>query len=100
MYIGQSQNIYKRIGEHNQRARAGHHGKKDIQLCEKAIRKYGEITDITILEENIDPKNLDKYEKYWIEYFYATNPNRGYNLLDKGDVSGRRGRDHINARFN
>lgn len=69
-------------------------------MCEKAIRKYGEITDITILEENISPKNLDKYEKYWIEYFDATNPNRGYNLLDKGDVSGRRGIDHINAKFN
>ena len=39
-YIGQSQNIYRRILEHNRYAFYGH-GKHSIQLCEKAINKYG-----------------------------------------------------------
>lgn len=96
IYIGQSQNIYKRIIEHNQRARKGSHGSSKIQLCEQAIQKYGQITQVEILEE-CSINQLDDKEKYWINFYEATNKEKGYNLLDHGDVSERRGVNHPNA---
>ena len=96
VYIGQSQNIYKRVLEHNQRARKGSHGDRKIQLCEQAIQKYGEINQIDILEE-CPLEKLDEREKYWIEYYDSTDKLKGYNLIDKGNVAGRRGANHVNA---
>lgn len=96
VYIGQSQNIYKRVLEHNQRAKKGSHGDRKIQLCEQAIQKYGEINWIDILEE-CPLEKLDEREKYWIEYYNSTDKLKGYNLLDKGNVAGRRGANHVNA---
>lgn len=90
--------MYKRILEHNQRARKGVHGNKDIQLCEKAISKYGKINEIDILE-TCSIESLDEREKYWIQQFHTDDKQYGYNLLDKGNVSGRRGCDHPNASF-
>lgn len=95
-YIGQSINIKKRVQEHNQRSRKGRVD-RDIQLCEKAIAKYGEIDWFIILEENISENLLDKREKYWIQYYNTLDKNKGYNLLDHGDVSGRRGFDNWNS---
>lgn len=95
-YIGQSVNIKKRVQEHNQRARKID-SDREIQVCEKAIRKYGEIDTFIILEEGLDKEQLDKKEKYWISYYNTTNKNFGYNLLDYGDVSGRRDFDHYNS---
>lgn len=99
IYIGQSQNIYKRILEHNQRGRKGTHDTKKIQLCEQAIHKYGEITQVDILEE-VKSELLDQREAYWIKYFDAQNKLKGYNLLDKGNVTGRRGAQHVNSALN
>ena len=61
-YIGQSQNIYKRIQEHNQRSRKGR-ANREIQLCEKAIKKYGEIDYFEILEQ-CPIEELDYKEDY------------------------------------
>ena len=99
-YIGQAQNIEKRIKEHNQRAKKGSHGTKIIQLCEKAIQKYGEVQEFEILECAKDLSLLDEREKYWIEYYDSTNKEKGYNITKGGDVSGKRGVDNINAAFN
>lgn len=102
IYIGQSQNIHSRILEHNSRARVEHRGdKKELQLCDKKIRQYFEngITEYIVLEEcSID--ELDSKEDYWISYYDALNKEKGYNFLDKGDVSGRRGVDNSNASIN
>lgn len=99
-YIGQAQNIEKRIKEHNQRARKGMHGNKNIQLCEKAIQKYGEITEFEILEYVKDVTKLDEREAYWIQYYQSNNREKGYNLTFGGDVSNKRGTSHPNAKFN
>lgn len=96
-YIGQSQNIYKRVSEHNQRARTGRPD-RDIQICDSAIKKYGQISYFEILEEcSLD--QLDQREKYWINYYQALDKERGYNLLDRGTVAGRRGSDNPNAKI-
>ena len=97
VYIGQSQNIYKRVMEHNQRAKKGIHGNNNIQLCEQAIQKYGAIIEVDILEEVNNLLELDKREAYWIQVYQSTDKNKGYNLTNGGDVSSKRGSKHPNA---
>ncbi len=98
IYIGQSQNIYKRILEHNSYARAGH-GNHKLQLCELAIKKYGQIQEVEILEEVIDLTLLDKLETYYINLYDSTNKEKGYNIVQEGDAAGKRGCDNINSNF-
>ena len=72
--------------------------KKELQLCDKKIKQYFEngITKYIVLEE-CSINELDSKEDYWISYYDALNKEKGYNFLDKGDVSGRRGVDNSNA---
>lgn len=98
-YIGQSKNIYKRILEHNRYANQGH-GKHNIQACEKAIQKYGNIVEFYILEVVNDFSQLDEKESYWINYYNSTIKNNGYNVVKNGNASGKSGVEHINAAFN
>lgn len=96
-YIGQSHNIYARLRDHNQRARLGHHGDKKIQYCEQIMHDLNfQIEDFILLEET-SIQNLDAREQYWIEYY--NTKNEGYNITIGGDVSYKRGLDHINASF-
>ena len=97
-YIGQSQNIYRRITQHNRYALKGH-GKHNIQLCEQAIQKYGQVKNFIILEENVPLDKLDQRELFWIKYYDTTNKQKGYNITLGGDVSGKRGTTHPNALF-
>ena len=50
-------------------------------LLNQAIRKYGgENFTLKILEDNITDFNLlQEREAYWIKYYDATNPEKGYN---------------------
>lgn len=99
IYIGQSQNIHLRILEHNSRARVGCRGdKKELQLCDKKIKQYFEngVKEYIVLEE-CSINELDSKEDYWISHYDALNKEKGYNFLDKGDVSRRRGVENSNA---
>lgn len=68
---------------------------KDIILKEKpndiikAMREFGfENFTFDILEDNItDLKTLNERERYWIQYYDTTNPEKGYNR-DSGGLSG------------
>lgn len=42
---------------------------KDKTLCDKAINKYGKITEIEILEFVNDKDLLQERERYWISYY-------------------------------
>lgn len=102
VYIGQAQNIHLRMLEHNSRARIGHRGDgKKLQLCDKKIKEYFEngVQEYVVLEE-CPINELDIKEDYWISYYDSLNKEKGYNFLDKGDVSGRRGVDNVNASIN
>ena len=82
VYIGLSNNIYRRICEHNIDFRKR-------TACSNAIKKYGKIDRIEILEE-IDPDDREKLqerEKYWIEYYQSNDKRYGYNLTSGGDGS-------------
>lgn len=80
IYIGISNNIYRRMLEHNSDFR------NNLPI-EKAIQKYGKITEFTILEE-ISPNNreaMKEREKFWILIFNSNKKEFGYNISEGGD---------------
>ena len=102
VYIGQAQNIHLRILDHNSRARNGKRGDgRPLQVCDSAIKKYfpNGVQEYYVLEQCLI-EELDIKEDYWIKYYDALNKDKGYNQLDKGDVSGRKGIDNVNASIN
>lgn len=79
-YIGISNNIYRRMLEHNTDFR------NNLPI-EYAIKKYGKITEFDIIEE-IPPENRDlmrEREKYWIEHYNSYKKEFGYNISRGGD---------------
>ena len=89
IYIGQALSIRSRGNEHNS---------KNIQLCDKALKKHSAI--IEVLEIVSDILLLDEIENKWINYYDATNKNIGYNILKNGNASGKRGINNCNSAFN
>ena len=80
VYIGISNNMYRRMLEHNTDFR------NNLPI-ENAIKKYGKITEFEILEI-IDPKDrnlMRQREKYWIAQFKSNNKQFGYNVSEGGD---------------
>ena len=87
IYIGQTKyDIQKRWKEHCNSATT-HNGTEYNTLLGKAIRLYGkENFVLEIIQDNIDPNELDNAERYWIDYFnsfYLNNP-KGYNMTYGG----------------
>lgn len=80
-YIGQSKNLKRRMWEHN-------NFNKAKAPCDLAIRKYGKVTEVEILENFIDISDaeLDEREVYWIALYDANNKEKGYNLTKGGKV--------------
>ena len=89
IYIGQALSIWSRAHEHNS---------KNIENCDKALKKHN--ASIEILEKVEDITLLDQIESKWIEYFNATDKNIGYNVLKEGNASGKKGVDNLNAALN
>lgn len=78
VYIGRSNNIYRRMLEHNNDFR----NKLPIVY---AIMKYGKIVEFDILELIDDLEKMKEREIYWISYYNSTNKNKGYNVSLGGD---------------
>ena len=89
IYIGQALSIYSRAIEHNS---------KNIQICDQALKKHQ--ASIEVLEIVNDILQLDNVENKWINYYNATDKNIGYNILNQGNASGKRGTENCNASFN
>ena len=89
IYIGQALSIWSRANEHNS---------KNIQVCDRALKKHS--ATIEILEIVSDILLLDTIENKWINYYNATDKTIGYNILKNGNVSGKRGVENCNAVFN
>ena len=80
VYIGISNNIVRRMNEHNSDFR------NNLPI-EHAIQKYGKITEFVLLEA-IAPENRDYMrarEKYWIAKYKSTIDSFGYNISTGGD---------------
>ena len=79
-YIGISNNIRRRMNEHNTDFR------NNLPI-EHAIKKYGKINNFILLEE-IQPENRELMrirEKYWISKYCSNNRNFGYNISEGGE---------------
>lgn len=80
IYIGLSIDIKRRIQEHN--------SPSTIKTpCDKAINKYGKISEIEILEFINDKTLLGEKEQYWIKFYNSNNKEIGYNLTIGGEIS-------------
>lgn len=78
-YIGQSNNIERRIKEHQTK------GKTSRIPVDAAIEKYGiEAFTYEIIEE-CSLNKLNEWEQYWIKYY--NTKNNGYNCNDGGDFA-------------
>ena len=77
VYVGQSQNIAKRIKSHRHVPSCPH--------LHNAIVKYGWDAFIIVIPECVaDLTQLDAREQYWIETLQACDPKRGYNIRPGG----------------
>lgn len=78
-YIGQSNNIIRRIREHN--------CEEKQLVINNAIKKYGKVKEFILLEE-ISPDNkelMNEREKYYIQLYDTTNKDKGYNISIGGE---------------
>lgn len=91
-YIGLSRDIRRRIWEHN-------NFNKAKMPCDLAIKHYGKVTEIEILEYCSNEQELEERESYWIKYYNTTNPEFGYNLTEGGDGTGRSNDKNLQAVF-
>lgn len=81
IYIGQSNNIRRRMYEHNNIKK--NIKNKYITVVDKAIAKYGQRKEVLILEE-CQENLLNQREEYWIKYFNLPDKNKGYNITSGG----------------
>lgn len=89
IYIGQAINIKQRALEHNS---------KNKEVCDQALKIHN--ATIQILEEIKDVALLEDIEKLYIKKYQATNKTIGYNILEGGNASGKRGVENRNASLN
>lgn len=79
IYVGQSVHTWRRWHEHKKSAKRG-----DKSYLYDAMRKYGATAfELTVLEE-CDPLQFDERESYWLAFYDAQNPEKGYNYMPAG----------------
>ena len=80
VYIGKTSNVSKRIYKHKFLSSKGVE-----RPFYDAIRQYGiEAFKLEVLED-VEDDVANEREKYWISYYDATNPSKGYNRTIGGD---------------
>lgn len=77
-YIGSSVNIQQRRDSHLQALRSNRHSNRHLQA---AFNKHGETSfEFRIVQETTKAELL-QVEQFWIDFYNATNPKVGYNIL-------------------
>lgn len=79
IYVGLSCDVRRRMYEHNNEYKA-------VTPCDLAIKKYGAITEIEILEFVNDINKLGEREKFWIKKLSSNKKDIGYNLTTGGET--------------
>ena len=78
VYIGQTNNLKRRIQEHK-------HDKRKNKPIHSAIVKYGwKNFSVEVLYYG---ENYNEEEKKWIKYFDSQNKDKGYNIVEDGQDS-------------
>lgn len=80
IYVGLSNDIRRRIWEHNNES-------SNKTPCDKAINKYGKVETVEILEFLEDRELLSEREVYWIKKLSSNEREIGYNLTIGGHES-------------
>ena len=83
VYIGQTINYNKRKNSHISHLKNKKHHNEYLQ---NSWNKYGEDNFIIEIIEECKITELDKKEKYYIDFYNSTNTTLGYNLVDGGQV--------------
>jgi group I intron endonuclease len=101
LYVGASASGAEvRWQQHRQNLRTQIHHSDHLQ---KAWNKYGgENFKFKILEvvENSTPKLLQEKEQYWMDFYDAANPLKGYNICPKaGTTLGRKQSEEAKAKI-
>ena len=79
VYIGQADNIYKRIEKHKNALIGNYHVNKHLQ---NSWNKYGADNFCFEILEECDSKNLTEREQYWINYYGGIESSVTYNLRE------------------
>lgn len=77
-YIGQSVDIEKRWKQHKNLLSSRKFQIENQHLV-SAWHKYGADNFEFFIIEKCNVKELDVFEKFWIDYYNSNNPNKGYN---------------------
>ena len=94
IYIGKSNDIKRRMYEHNNINRLKSHTFNSP--CDLAIKKYGRFEEIEILQY-CSIEDLPEREKFWIAFYQSNNKEKGYNLTPGGETL--TGTENPNATF-
>ena len=101
VYIGKSVDIAKRLREYRYEVNRG-----TTRPIISAIRKYGfSKFEFEIIEEcnELTNEQLLEREQYWMNYYDAQNPEKGYNLLSANETpleAFSQGSKNVKARLN
>jgi group I intron endonuclease len=94
VYLGQTtQEFNKRMNQHKYELNTNRHHNNHLQ---SAWDKYGEesFSFEMILTCTID--DLDKYERYWIEFYHSMNSKHGYNKEAGGNSNKKQSKETRN----
>lgn len=92
VYIGQSVDIVTRTRKHKETLRRNSHHN---YLLQRSWNKYGEKYFSFALLDLCDISELNEREEFWICYFDALNPKRGFNIIEPG--MSLKGEDHYSS---
>lgn len=84
LYIGSSNDLYKRKSDHFYELRSNIHRNEHLQ---NAFNIYGEKNFIFEIIEFCDIKDKLKIEQYWIDRLEVLNRDKGYNINPKTNGS-------------
>lgn len=84
VYIGQSTQLFRRLDSHQVDLKNNHHHNQHLQ---NSYNKYGDVFEIEIIKYCNDESELDDLERYYIEYYDAMNPTKGYNKESGGHLN-------------
>ena len=86
VYIGKSQNIYKRIHQHIYDLNNHDKRKMENNYLVNSWNKYGKDSfEYIVLEKTIDEITTAQRELYWMKVFDSLNKEKGYNLRSDSD---------------